>query len=667
MFEAKSPSTTQELKKLIADTLPSDDQLEILKKEFLKKVTIDDFISEALSELTENYQKRDAIKALLEAQPKMVVDDFVKILAQLCLTEEVNVTYKYDIISKFLLDANSYMEALEKILQQPHIDRHETITNFIKSQENDAKRLDTLIAILKNPQFSMQYNTTTILGLCVEIWGNDPSDSKIPEILTKVAQSLYGNISPMQIVFFYQAVDEGCIDKGNITKLGFDQINDNDVFDFLHCEEVVCLELGPKEILEIAQGRMNFRYNFLKTVIGNKPVSQCFKSNGVQIVKNLFGAEKLSELSLLDIFFYYEITNKIDDFFNLLTPQWQQKITSNFQPNDNILLITNQEITKLEQLTKTRNIKTKFLPTTLLCDYFKSRITITPLSENQIKNFTVNFSGCELSTDQQAQIENHFKDILPELSEEGERKEKILNFFKSILGEEDFNDISDANKKTLIGFFINSKNRITYLLQQEGGLQTFINHLAALNDGCLANIGNHISIALYQSILKNPCDSILYQFLTEQVIIPTLNNPFSDDVIGSEGNPLINDSVQKCHICAPAMLNGIAKIFYDPTLSRPIKRSPFGFIGEILGDEVMENLIINIDANEAKAAQIAAYLVIKNNQVIYNDFKKLCPDICLEIENLLVRPDLTPEAPNTSTARATAVATNHNPKCCNIL
>ena len=146
----------------------------------------------------------------------------------------------------------------------------------------------------------------------------------------------------------------------------------------------------------------------------------------------------------------------------------------------------------------------------------------------------------------------------------------------------------------------------------------FITTLSTISDGCSANIGNQFHIALYNCLLQDERDAILYQILSEDIIPAILNK--GGDIIEFQSNPLDNNKVKECHYSPEALFNKIAKVFYDPEREKKIGRNANDLIRGKYGDEAHEIIGLLIEGDNSNfdqnAAQIAAYLTLSHSGLI---------------------------------------------------
>ena len=133
----------------------------------------------------------------------------------------------------------------------------------------------------------------------------------------------------------------------------------------------------------------------------------------------------------------------------------------------------------------------------------------------------------------------------------------------------------------------------------------------------VARIGNQFHIALYDCLLQDKSDVILYQILSQDIIPAILNK--GGDLIGVQSNPLDNTYVKDYHYSPEALFNEVAKVFYDPTKKKPIGRNAADLIKDKYGVEKTHEIIDLLAESKffnQDAAQIAAYCTLSHSELM---------------------------------------------------
>ncbi len=184
-----------------------------------------------------------------------------------------------------------------------------------------------------------------------------------------------------------------------------------------------------------------------------------------------------------------------------------------------------------------------------------------------------------------SQITDQFRNLLSKQKDDSSKLE-VADFFKKILRLEDSIDsrtgeivhaIKPDNQAKLYDFFFENRNELAFLFQQENGLDKFSGTIGSLGDGCVANIATQAKVALYQTLIKDNIDQILYSVFVERFSTPILNDGNSDHLGGSRTgtDPLENSHINN-HLISP---NGLIKVLIEEFYkNEEMVRNPFNFI-----------------------------------------------------------------------------------------
>lgn len=215
--------------------------------------------------------------------------------------------------------------------------------------------------------------------------------------------------------------------------------------------------------------------------------------------------------------------------------------------------------------------------------------------------------------------------------------EEVAEFFKKILS---LPSISQPGK--LYEFFIKNKNNLAIILSKEGGLDKFAGLIETLSHGCGANIATQANIALYQALIDDPIDQILFSVYHQRILLPILN--YGGDRLGSNLtgiNPLNDHALKRNYIAPAGLLKAIREEFQK---DGQIITSPMLFISQTqkgkadnYANELTEILCDKYPKTEEfneVAADLATYIVIKssmphllNNSYLSDFDSKRCEEL----------------------------------------
>ena len=152
-------------------------------------------------------------------------------------------------------------------------------------------------------------------------------------------------------------------------------------------------------------------------------------------------------------------------------------------------------------------------------------------------------------------------------------------------------------------------------------MDNFAGTISSLGHGCVANIATQAKIALYQSLITDPYDQILFGAFKEKISGAILNSG-GDLLTGSaEGiNVFNNHDINKNFISPNGLLTALAEEFYA---NGKIKKNAVEFIEKEFGKDGRNNLVGSILENDHESfdqemAKISAYVILQ----------KPLPDLC---------------------------------------
>ena len=342
------------------------------------------------------------------------------------------------------------------------------------------------------------------------------------------------------------------------------------------------------------------------------------------------------DINLADLFSYYDVQNDLVSFKSLIAPEVLQEIAAAFSPSSKKPYISDVEFRKMSNLfnneaTPESNLT---LPSVkIIADFLGSKVgninqVLTPaeITDYQFGNSTTLQN--EEIPNRQEYLTEKFKILL---TEENPTFEKVSEFFERALNPELANPqttitannriINQENQAKLTSFFYSNKNLLASLFQKEEGLDNFAGTISSLEHGCVANIATQAKIALYQSLITDPYDQILFGAFKEKISGAILNSG-GDLLTGSaEGiNVFNNHDINKNFISPNGLLTALAEEFYA---NGKIKKNTVEFIEKEFGKDGRNNLVESILENDhesfdLKMAKISTYFILQ----------KTLPDLC---------------------------------------
>jgi hypothetical protein len=557
------------------------------------------------------------------------------------------------------LDLNSLKEVLG--LFDDGSQKRFPIEIWLKKEQNPKLKFENFCKLVKEDFFGSMYDC----GAITEAYGEVTLPiSSLPDL----CQQLYPNNEFCRQELFKEFINSGKLqdEEGkSLLKAFVISLQEND-----HALEIItisstknALRLSELEILELTSNRLSKKYESVKEVLGAKELMSSLTEEGKKTVKNLFENAELSTKNLADLFSYYDIKNQIIEFKSVVTPEILQEIVQAYVPSTKSPYLAREEYQKLQTLfnNEDRPNPNLNLPlVSVLTTYLKSKIVIpqvnpdqfqfakSELLENVILKESVPKEAKEeelrdLTNKTRLKITENFKKLLTTESEDLQ-SEDVVTFFEEALALE--SKINAENSKKLLDFFKDNRSQLAVLFQQENGLDKFAAAIGSLGDGCVANIATQAKIALYQSLITDPCDHALFSVFQEKISTAILNSG-GDNLGGSaNGADIFDDNTINDSLISP---NGLIEALKEEFFKDGKKvRDSWDLIGSKVTEEkkqTLSEMLLEKDPNnfEKNAAQIAAYIILQNTvpefleeryvQKFKDDCREIIDEVNQEVEN----------------------------------
>ncbi|MCE3255618.1 MAG: hypothetical protein K0R25_1112 [Rickettsiaceae bacterium] len=245
-----------------------------------------------------------------------------------------------------------------------------------------------------------------------------------------------------------------------------------------------------------------------------------------------------------------------------------------------------------------------------------------------------------------------FKELITKPEKDLTDQEVIISFLKKALGLEV--KINEDNQTKLLDFFADNKNELVCLFQTKEGIGKFASCIQTLGDGCVANIATQFNLALYQSLITDPCAQILYSVFSQKIAPPILNGGGDNLTSDTAGiNPLQAKIINDSFISPNGLIAELRKSFRDDKGKLIAKYNDL--VKDLIGgEEKMAELLERLDSDElseeklgddfsdyeANNINIGVYLILKKSvpRVLCNgyfdQFRKNCETIFPALEKM---------------------------------
>ena len=480
--------------------------------------------------------------------------------------------------------------------------------------------------------------------------------SKIPDLCT----ALYPNNQGLQSELFEEFIqqEQDFLNKPNgkgVLKSFVSSLEENELVlkIITAANKKDYLKLPEIEILNLTSNRLAKKYESIKDQLSKKDILSSLTQDGLEAVRGLFcqnadlsneDSSILDNKTLADLFSYYDVKNQITDydvknqiteFKSVVKPEILQTLAESFAPSSKSSYIAQEEYLKLQALfndPQSPQSNLELPKVEILTNYLSSKLPPIPaidadqfqfgaseilLPKSPTEVLSSQTAAASSSSQTKPEITEQFRSLLKKAPAEI-KSDEVAQFFQNSLKLE--SPISSDNSSKLLNFFKTNRDQLAFLFQQENGFDKFAGVITSLGDGCVANIATQSKIALYQSIITNPCDQVLFATFQEKISTPILNSG-GDRLTGSASGIDIfkTTAITESLISPDGLANALQEQFFKD--GKKIRDS-WELIGLEIGEGerlyLLENLLeSNPQDFEKKAAQIAAYIILQ----------KTCPEL----------------------------------------
>jgi hypothetical protein len=341
----------------------------------------------------------------------------------------------------------------------------------------------------------------------------------------------------------------------------------------------------------------------LKSLLDGINLSEAILEEKWDDLQALFENKLNINMPLTGLFSYYDLNNQILAFLALLKPGIQEKIIKAYRPKDDKAFVMPVEHRKLLTLGVSE------LPSMAnLCRYMKAnadKLPKIPPIKKSIKDIQVYLLEHRLDVSPEVDFKRQFLELL--FKGEDAQQEDIVRFFKAIVGH-----VSTDDAKKLCSLFNERKAELAFLFSKPIGIGDFIGILHSIGEGCAANIGTKINMAILSKLYQDPMDQVIFPFYCEQIFNAIAN--LSSDILGSRvaGTDIFqNPSIISTFISPDGLIAGLAAELSDD----PKKAGDL--IAALATEDEGGNYALNImdfkdeKENASLQTRLASFLIVK--------------------------------------------------------
>jgi hypothetical protein len=342
---------------------------------------------------------------LKNANSKLSIAEFMELLGLLNLTDDYS---KMVIVESFLKNANTnllfgdFMKLLGQLNLTDDDSKMVIVEYFLKNSQSEVS-FENLSEFIRTT--GLTFLPPSICRVFDYFSAEKAFDTKA-KLLLELSKILYPTSETLQIELFKEAINYGIIDEVNFTYLNFDSMENADsILELLEFAYGKKMLMDEGMTLRLIGHRMSTKFESLRNLFSkNSDLDECFTTEGMQLLNNLFGNNYLiqNNISVITIWSYFDIIKSLFYCSSLLTSDFKVQVANNFHPTSNVLLVQKEELKTVIQLTtgkeevedailKSSDITKRFVPNEVLCDYFLEKVNIPELTDEYIKNYQIKF------------------------------------------------------------------------------------------------------------------------------------------------------------------------------------------------------------------------------------------------------------------------------------
>lgn len=493
--------------------------------------------------------------------------------------------------------------------------KNKAVSEFFKKNPQDAN-VESFSFILRN--CFMPFNYSNIIKL-IKIHGF--KDKDLLEIMQRVYNFGYDH---GKTGFIRRSIDEGLISdrsKESLIDISL-ELSDDDAFEILKLFKEKFLQHDSEFLMQSWVKRMLLKHQELSISLAR--ISLDKDSINFDYLKKFDSELSLSEFkNTLELFCYCQIY-KIN-ISSILTREATLAVKSAF------IMQNGMRISYANLLTLSRFFGseiTGLVDVRLLTDYFAD--IVKSFESSHLEFSKINFDNFDFrsycadgeSEDYKKSLDRALSNLYTSRNSDN-AKEFLRLLIPSYEGDASINDREYA---LATSFLEKNVDLLCAFFTKPNNLQLFVSRIVSQSDGCIANIGNQVRLALYQSIFQEQKLQILFNIFIEDIYLPIIDQEKSRDIIHAYENPLRNANINEYKFYTKSFLSAVKSRFSgtSPLVDK------WDFLRKEMGDEMVTKLL-EFYPNEFEeiSQDVAVFMVLKDIGEIINDqeicdFKKRC-------------------------------------------
>jgi hypothetical protein len=495
----------------------------------------------------------------------------------------------------------------------------------LELEPDDHKRYALFTELVSNDGLGSKYNYMMIvkvyLGIALPI-------ANIP----KLCKDLYPSDQLSQAELFCEFLeDDPQVIEPLITDFVCDIADHDRVIKIIRHGLSVDILKDKAKLLEICKNRLSRHYKSLEVLL-DISLNESLTAEGLKVIENNFGAITAAKIKLVDLFAYYDILDKLARLLKIIQPEILAKLKANFKPSGKVAYVVDAEYQKIKSILGIE-LPLMAVISEHLAKYVPP-VEILKLSE--ITKYEIDFSNDNTrGSKAKSKLNKKFRRLL---AADKPKAKDVASFFVELLGIE--GEFGEPRQLVLLDLFKADRWEMACILSQPNGLNIFVACFSTLGDGCTANIRTQWRVALYSTLIKEPCSSVLYSMFARAAA--KILNSGGDNLGLIAVNILANRRINDSAISPPGLFAELVSEFFA---DGKIERSAWQLIGAKLGEARQEALLgmlsDDMGALNEIAAKIAAYLVIENtvpellaSPYLVLDLKMLIPMVVSEFADV---------------------------------
>jgi len=530
-------------------------------------------LDEACHLITDHFNiQHDNIKFLLlemiiKSNPSIVrevqtIDDLKDKLQILKVNKNVNTFDSIGNICKLLVrerpEILGNLDNINEIINNFNIFSSENkfllIKTAINLQEEKSDRYNLILDMFQNLSFLIIYPNfvTEIFRECLVDFNVDEKSVLMNKIIERQMPLNRANVISSFIL--NNAIDS----KDFFLKLDISKISNQDSLRIIN-QARLSFGLSNFDLLKFSKLVNCDKYSSVINLLEKSGQDNIYKSSKAREIEEIFNPNRdnnfdINKCKAINLINYSQLVDEDKKLYKFFTSEFLQEVDKNFVPYTKNCPISLKDLGQINRTLNIKNIRDKFIDLAKIVDIFSN-------IKEKVDNITVvDIEGLDIDDQLKVTLKKTFN-VPSNITQD-----EVSIFFKSIL-QLDANFQFSIENLTKLDYFLRNNNKdMCALIRHPQGIVNLGNSLYSVADGCVANIGNQMSMMVLKSLIENEGGensqsmARIYHALLQSAIIPLINS--DSDFMGGESNIMANQNMMSYYYIAPSnFLQSVARQF----------------------------------------------------------------------------------------------------------